>query len=503
MAGYGGQQIAQDVDLPFSPIAVESQLAQLQGQQATAQQQQSQSQLSAQTLPTNVAKAQSQLTALDLGNQSSALALAQQKQADVARTQAVNQGLIANAAALATSPEDWDRRMGALATKGVDEAGPLVGQYSEQLQSRIANAYAAPNAPSALSAMAGAGMAPGALPPVGPGGANAPGISSGAQPTDWSNQFVGKTPAELQQIGTTLQAVSAAIDRVEQSPNPAAQWAIEAPKFGYTQPVAPQDIPARLAQLKAEIEPAENAIQGIQLRASAGLGAPKALPTIDTVDGTAFKIDRSDPQNPVVTPLTPLKTKMQYVGVNPDGFGVYMNQDTGVETIGTVKLGGKPAPETAAKSPFALKQQAWLQLHPDDKQGALDFAGGKKTMSQDQMETFASAQAARDLQALSIAGTPPQDAAGYLTQQTATHMAALEGAAQPVAAGAPASAPSAPAAVTQPTQAQLAAAAASHGSKDPVGARTNPYMPLNSGQYNKLPSKAWYIFTDGRIMQKP
>lgn len=496
MAGYGGQQIAQDVDLPFSPIAVESQLAQLQNQQDT-------SALASQTLGTNVAKAKSQLQALDLGNQSSALALAQQKQTDLARTQAVNQGLIANAAALATSPEDWDRRMGALATKGVDEAGPLVGQYSEKLQSRIANAYAAPNAPSALSAMAGAGMTPGALPPAGPGGANAPGISSGAEPTDWSKQFAGKTPAELQQTAATLQSVSAAIARVEQSRDPAAQWAVEAPKFGYTEPVAPQDIPARIAQLKAEIEPAENAIHGIQLRATAGIGAPKPAATIDTINGVAYKVDTSNPQSPVLTPLTPQKANLEYVGTNPQGLGVYMDKDTGKEVIGTVKLGAKPTPTGEAKSPFALKQTAWLALHPDDKQGALDFASGKKTMSGDQMETFAAAQASRDLMALSQAGTPPPDPVGFLTQQTAAHMAALASAAAPAPGEGAAAVPAAPTAVSKPTQQQLQAAAASKGSSAPVGAQANPYMPLNQAQYKKLPSGAWYIFTDGRIMRKP
>lgn len=41
------------------------------------------------------------------------------------------------------------------------------------------------------------------------------------------------------------------------------------------------------------------------------------------------------------------------------------------------------------------------------------------------------------------------------------------------------------------------------GSRAPQGSEGNPFVPLNEGQYNKLPSGSWYVFTDGSVQRKP
>jgi hypothetical protein len=71
-------------------------------------------------------------------------------------------------------------------------------------------------------------------------------------------------------------------------------------------------------------------------------------------------------------------------------------------------------------SVFALKQSAWLQAHPGDIQGALDYAGSLKgkQMSGEQIQMAATTAAARELADMALAGNPPPDGQAFLTSRT-------------------------------------------------------------------------------------
>lgn len=450
MVGFSGQQVAQDVDPAVSPLVVQSQLAQLQEQQSAAS-------LASQTLPTSVARAKSALTGLDLqntglglqnvgtdlGNQKSALQLAQTKQAAALQTSQLNQAAIANVANdPTTNATNWDQRFGKLAAAGNDEAAPLVGQYSDALHDRIAKGYTLQGLPTGAAATTDQ--------------SGAPGVDAGAQPTDFTRMFANMPPAQLQQSARKLDDLDAAIQRVEASPNPVAQFAIEAPKFGQTQPVDPARIPGIIQTLKAQVEPARTAIHGWLIRQGAGMAAPTAAPSVASVGGGEYAINTGPGGEPSATPIIAPNDRAEFVGTNAAGLPMVLDRTTGaVHVSGSDTITPKNA---VPRTPFALKQAAWLNLHPGDQQGALDFADGKKAMTPDQIATYASSQAARDLQALSLAGSPPQDAAAFLTNATAQHVAALSAAASPGAPAAP-GAGGAPAAPTTPppasAQAQL------------------------------------------------
>lgn len=300
MAGYGGMQVAQDVDLPASPLAIQSDLAALQQQQAAAA-------LASKTLPISVAKAQSQLTGLnlqntgldlqntrsDLTNQQSALELAQAKQAAIVKASQLSQAAIANVANdPTTTAANWDQRFKKLVDQGVQEAAPLVGQYSQALHDRIAKGYTPAGVPTGSAAVADQ--------------AGAEGISSGATPTDWSRMFANVPTPQLQQKAAALDDLDAAIQRVQTARDPAAQWAIEAPKFGYTQALDPAAIPAKIQELKQQIEPARTALHGWLIRQGAGLPAPTAVPQILNTPNGVVAVNPTAPGGPTAEPLTGL-----------------------------------------------------------------------------------------------------------------------------------------------------------------------------------------------------
>lgn len=127
----------------------------------------------------------------------------------------------------------------------------------------------------------------------------------------------------------------------------------------------------------------------------------------------------------------------QYIGTDSDNHPLILDRRTAaVTTAGNTTIQAKPS---ATANLFETKKSAWLSLHPTDMQGALEFANGKRSMDPGQMQEAAAAQAARDLQAASMAGQTITDASGYLQAQTQAHLAAMQGTAPPAAA--PAAAP--------------------------------------------------------------
>lgn len=385
------------------------------------------SQLAQATAPDDVALSRNRVA-------SSGLALADQKTASLAKTTATDESLIANAAALATSADDWDAAMQDLADRGVGEARQFVGRYSEKLKGRVANAYGASSASSALSAMqsdnpTGAGGATSGLADVA-GGAGA-GVSTGSTPTNFDQQFARATPQQLQASYQHLEKMRSAIDAVSASANPAQTWDEQVAALGHPEWQGKYSA-QQLQQLSQETMPLDNYLRGRLTRS--GMGVPEAKPaaTIDNVGGTLYAVDHTDPTNPTAKPLTP-QGKGTFVGLDTEGHGIYYDPVTGKETHGEAVISSARYGGRGGNSVFAAKQTAWLTAHPGDTQGALDYAGGLrgKQLTDQQIQTASVAQATKELSALALAGNPPPDGEGFITsraQEIATDLRAAPGA---------------------------------------------------------------------------
>lgn len=380
------------------------------GNAAEADQRLTQSQLARATMPDQVA--------------TSALNLANAKTSSLAKTTMTDQQLIANAASLSSTPEQWDEAMQGLVSSGVPEAKQFVGRYSEQLKGRVANAYAASSPSSALADMqsdspTGVGGATSGLASVA-GGAGA-GVSEGADPNSFDKLFAQATPQQIQASYQHLEKMRAAIDAVSKSANPAAEWDKQVGALGMQDQVGKYS-PQVLQQAAQETIPLDNYLRGRLTRETMGVPGARIPAKVDNVGGVLYAVDESDPAHPTAKALSP-QGKSVLVGVNPDsGVGVYYDSTTGKETQGSIKLGAKPGVggRGGGNSVFALKQAAWLQAHPGDTQGALDYAGSLKgkSLSPQQIQLAATSQAGRELADMSLAGTPPPDPQGFITTRT-------------------------------------------------------------------------------------
>lgn len=378
-------------------------------------------------------RAQSQLASATLpdevkisGNKAkmSDLALVDATSASQVKNTGNQQALIANAASLATTPDEWDQAMQDLADKGVPAARQFIGRYSEQLKGRITNAYSASSPSSALAAMqsdntTGAGGAQSGLADVA-GGAGA-GVQSGVDFTAFDQKFAHATPEQLQTAYQHLEKMRNALQAVAQSPNPAAEWDKHAAELGHPEQVGHYS-PQTLQQITQDVVPLDNYLRGRMTRDAAGVTPPQAPAKVDNVGGALYAVDTTDPANPTAKAITP-QGKGTLVGTDPEtGVGIYYDPVTGKETRGTQKLAAKPGAGAGGRggnSVFAMKQAAWLQAHPGDVQGALDYAGSLKgkNLSAEQIQLAATTAAARELGNLSLAGTPPPDPQAYLTSR--------------------------------------------------------------------------------------
>lgn len=93
------------------------------------------------------------------------------------------------------------------------------------------------------------------------------------------------------------------------------------------------------------------------------------------------------------------RDQWRHVGNKPDGTPIYLNQATGEEQEGGM---GPMTPRSGAgaggrSSVFQQKQTAWLEVHPGDSQGALDYASGRREMSTAEKVKSANSQAAREI----------------------------------------------------------------------------------------------------------
>jgi len=132
---------------------------------------------------------------------------------------------------------------------------------------------------------------------------------------------------------------------------------------------------------------------------------------------------------PAVSPPPMYEPNYQYVGTEQGtGKPVYHDIHTAQDVTGATPIGPKPS---TAMSTFLLKQQAYLQSHPDDQNGALEFANGKRNMSPAQMQESALNQANKELADATLAGAVIPDPDAWVRQKTAANYALISGAGAP------------------------------------------------------------------------
>lgn len=366
----------------------------------------------------------------------------------------LQQSAIANAAALIDpndpdAAKEWDAAMTKLADGGVDDAKQFIGRYNPALRGRVSAAFSANSATGAASAMSAdplaayAGGDTGAAPARGAAAAGAGGLGAGApdamDPAQLQHMIDSLNPQQLGAITTKISAYEAAMQRVASSSNPQAQWDIEARALGHPEQVG-QNWQLGVASMEHQLRPIQQVLQGRQTLSQVGLPAPAQERHLTEVGGALYDVDPFAKPGTPAQPVTP-QGNSQLVGTDPDtGKPIYHNSLTGQTTVGPGKIGAKPGTAGSAGSVYAQKQQAWLDVHPGDTQGALDYAAGRgKTMSAPEMVQSANAQATREYQAIygsGITPPPPEGPAEWIQNKATEDLGALQ-----AANSAPAAAP--------------------------------------------------------------
>ncbi len=414
------------------------------------------------------------------------LALDDARLSSMVKTKGARQALLANAAALATTAEEWDAAMADLAGNGVTEAKQYVGRFSERLRNTVATAYSAPDPRAAMGAMNGEESPLSSAPQ----GRAASGASPLAAAGDMRSVFYGKSKEEIAQIAANLQKMDAALNEIANAPNPSAVWDAHAAELGHPHEVG-QYTPQKLQQERAKIRPYLDYLGGRATMDQAGIPDTGPPPTLDDVGGRIYSIDRSNPNKPKVTPLTEREGSWTLVGTDDDGKGIYVNNATGEERTGGKKLSAKPGSGSGAQgSVFEAKREAWLAVHPGDAAGALDYANSLKgkNLSPDQAARAAAQQAQKDLDSLTLNGNPPPDAEAFLRQRQRELYTTFLTSEEPAK-------PNQPASATRGgyTPNQTATMQKFKGSKAAAGSADNPYVPTTEAQFNKLPRGSYYI----------
>ena len=490
-----------------TPTQVASQLAQLNQQQAEAQYDQ-------QAVPLKIGQLKSQLQQMDLSNTKSALDLQVQQAMQKNRITSAQQEMMANEFSTfdpdAPDPSGrWDEMIDQLVENGAPQAAQYKGRYSPQLAERWAKAYAAQSPSAALAAVNNGGNAPEG------GGAgvngNFAGVTNGAEATQFDKLFAGQTPQQMQGALQNASAHMAAVRRIEQSSDPLKTLQDEALNLGYSQlqvaSVQGSDVPNLLAKVKATYGPVENYLTARLGRTGAGIPNPQIPAELKDVGGTLQAIDTTNPAKPVATEIASGAGKYQpYTDAQGNAWSYNAKTGQFEEAPNGPKGLMKPTGAGGRTSVYEQKRQAYLALHPTDAQGALDYASGRKSMSQADIVKAADAQATRDYQAISLTGPPTDPATGKpVDPQTWINNRAREitgdlTAANNQSAAAPAAA--APSGGGKYTPAQSAVLARYKGSTSPAGSIGSPYVVTTRAQLDKLPDGAYFIDTDGTVRHK-
>lgn len=346
---YSGLQSALNVQTPYE---LDSGLAELQDKQADARSRATGATLAAATLPTDIAAAKSKLQGLDLGNQRSALELDSGRIAIQQQQQAAQRNDIAMA--LATNPDlaDAQAAMEKLGASGNPEAGLIARRgLTEDARNRLASIYAAPNPTAAVTAA----NSPTIPPPT-------PEVIAKIQA-----QIANLSPDKVVEAAQHAEATRQALDRVAQAKDPTAQWALEAPALTIPgQPLVPYS-KDNLNSYRQHETAVSDALRTRTADAAGGLPAPKTPAEVIAHNGVLWEIDRSDPANPTVKPLSPL-TKDYGAdddSGSPSGGAAITPDEFATRIMGAENSTGDPAaknPRSSAAGNGQFIDSTWLRM---------------------------------------------------------------------------------------------------------------------------------------------
>lgn len=293
-------------------------------------------------------------------------------------------------AAQAADPEDaakvWDDGMKEAMANGVPQAEQYISHYRPDLAEKVGNAYSAAGA-------GGRGAAGGA---EGPGPATDPAIA----------RAVAAMPAPQLQKGLgNINRVISGFNNVHD----ADSWNQELQAL--------QDAGIDVKQFLPNLDwsPLNYAAASRMIQ--------KLMPTRDAM---AQRAALEATGAPVAEPAPLYEPKSTYIGTQPGtGLPVYHDATTGKDTIGTSPVQPKMS---AGLLTFQGKVAAAKAAGMGDQE-ALDFANGKKDMSDAQMEEAAHAQASKDLADIALAGgQTPADPQAWIASRTSENLNALKAA---------------------------------------------------------------------------
>lgn len=323
--------------------------------------------------------------------QSKRIAVAEQGQEQQLKTQQYGNQTLAQVAmdARAADPEEapdvWDEGMKKAAAAGITQASQYIGHYRPDLAQNVSDVYGGPSGTKADRAQ---------------------GQTIGQDPEQIA-RAVGSMPVpQLRQAYSNLNKAITSFNGVKDK----ASWDAEM-----------QDLKEAGIDVAKFLPSTDyNAMN----YAAAKRAIDRLVPMRDAMADRVLTLSAGGPE----VSAKPLGTST-YVGVDQrTGKPIYHNSTTGQDTIGDTPIGPKP---TAGVATMMYKQQAWLQIHPGDNQGALDYANGKKNLSPAQMMQSATDLANKRLSDEVLAGATIPDPDQWVKQETANIYKQLSAATSP------------------------------------------------------------------------
>lgn len=293
--------------------------------------------------------------------------------------------LISQAMREGTDPQSWDSAMKRAKSLGAKTADQYLGQFTEKRRTDW---------------LAARGGMPGNAPAGGGGGAGPANQLGGMSPSQ-QYDFNNMSPQQLQFGAQAIGRALSDLEAVRNSPNPAEQWEalkLQNPAYRNMGPYSPQI----LAQKYAEAQQNAMAIQSRLQNSGAGLPNPRNVPDVVGTPGTGIStIDPLAPGGPVVKEVQPPPRNDQLTGYDEGGYPIYHDPRSGKDTRGSIAIdkGRYLGGAGGGNSVFDRKRAAWLELHPGDNQGALDFASGRAEMTPAQRAQTARRMAQQEYQA--------------------------------------------------------------------------------------------------------
>lgn len=326
--------------------------------------------------------------------------------ADNQNSQIANVARRAAAADPADAPGVWDSGMKSLAANGVDAATQYVGHYRPELGERVLDAF---------------------------------GGQSDSRSRAAAGQPAGPDPAILQQ-------------KLTQIPKPQLMSMVRNQNMvinAFNGIKTADDLTAAVQNLKQSGVDVTPFMQGIDLNDKSPLGFARnyatihqAVQTLTPYRDAAQTVLAVQGTGGVVVPPTS-KGSYMVAGYDAQGQPIMVNRNN--PNAPPITIQGAGIKPSAGTQTFLAKQQGWLALHPDDQDGALQYANGQKKLQPSEVMNMALTRANQQMGDAVLAGEVIPDPDKWQRDKAKENYQLLTG--SPSGSGTPGSAakPSAPA----------------------------------------------------------